>query len=43
MSFLIIDLAIIFTLSFILLQCFVSVARSVRGIIYRRQHHKPAV
>jgi hypothetical protein len=43
MVFLIIDLAMIFTLSFIFLQCFVSLARSIRGIIYRHQHRKAAL
>ena len=40
---LIIDLVMIFTLSFILWQWFVSVSRSMRSIIHRRQHHKSAV
>jgi len=40
---LIIDSAMIFTLSFILWQWFVSLSRSMRGIIHRHQHHKPAV
>jgi len=38
---LIIDLAMIFTLSFILWQSFVSLARSIRSIIIPPQHHKP--
>lgn len=39
---LIIDLAMIFMLSFTLLQWFVSLTRVICGIIYRPQCHKPA-